>query len=136
MMAYVERLALNRVSYAIAGLVVVLVASIGLAIATAAFAVGFAAAAGFSLGCLLTMALAVPPLTVAARDVPSFSAAVFTVSYALAVLTALIAGVLQSLGAGQFVSILPIAAAAVAIGTLGAAIPHAAADQQSGRTSC
>ena len=128
MMIYVERLALRRVGYAIAGLVV-LAGSVGLATAHAALAVAFATVAGFSLGCLLTMALALPPLTVAAQDVPSFSAAVFTVSYALAVLTALVTGVLQSLGTGQFVSILPIAAAALAVVAVGATIRRPADPQ-------
>ena len=122
MMVYVERLALRRVAYAMGGLVV-LAGSVGLATAPPVFAVAFAAAAGFSLGCLLTMALALPPLTVAAHEVPSFSAAVFTVSYALAVLTALVTGLLQSLSAGQFISILPIGVAALAIVAAGTTIP-------------
>ena len=91
MMVYVERLVLRRVGYAITGFAV-LAGSLGLAMAPATLAVPFAAAAGFSLGCLLTMALALIPLIVAAEDVPSFSAAVFTVSYAIAVLTALVTG--------------------------------------------
>ena len=128
MMIYVERLALSRVGYAIAGLVV-LAGSVGLATAHSALAVAFATVAGFSLGCVLTMVLALPPLIVAAQDVPSFSAAVFTVSYALAVLTALMTGVLQSLGTGQFVSILPIAAAALAVVAVGATIRRPANPQ-------
>ncbi len=141
MMVYVERLAFRRAVYAIAGLVV-LAASVGLATAPATCAVAFAVAAGFSLGCLLTMALALPPLIVAAQDVPRFSATVFTVSYAVAVLTALVTGLLQSLGAAQFVSILPIAAAALAVVAFGATIRRPTdlegfnTGRQSGRTSC
>ena len=121
MMVYVERLVLRRTAYAITGLVV-LAGSVGLAMAPATLAVAFAAAAGFALGCLLTMALALIPLIVAAEDVPSFSAAVFTVSYAIAVLTALMTGSLQSMGAGQFIGILPIAVAALAVVAIGATI--------------
>ena len=121
MMVYVERLALRRASYITAGLLV-LAGSVGLATAPAVFAVAFAAAAGFSLGCLLTMALALPPLTMAAENVPSFSAAVFTVSYTIAVLTALVTGSLQSAGSRQFISILPIAMAALAVVAVGSTI--------------
>ena len=112
---------LRRTAYAITGLVV-LAGSVGLAMAPATLAVAFAAAAGFALGCLLTMALALIPLIVAAEDVPSFSAAVFTVSYAIAVLTALMTGSLQSMGAGRFIGILPIAVAALAVVAIGATI--------------
>ena len=121
MMVYVESLALRRVGYVVAGLFV-LAGSIGLATAPATFAIGFATVAGFSLGCLLTMALALPPLLVAAEEVPSFSAAVFTVSYAIAVLTALVTGLLQTASPRQFISILPIAAAALAVIGIGATI--------------
>ena len=121
MMIYVERLALRRVAYAVTGLVV-LAGSVGLATAPPALVVAFAAAAGFSLGCLLTMALALIPLIVVAEDVPSFSAAVFTVSYAIAVLTALVTGSLQSMGTGRFIGVLPIAVAALAVVTIGATI--------------
>lgn len=118
MMVFVERVVFRRWGYVVAGLLV-LVGSVGLATGPATFAIAFAAVAGFSLGCLLTMTLALPPLTVAANDVPGFSAAVFTVSYAIAVLTALLTGFLESVGPSRTTSILPIAAAAVVVVAVG-----------------
>lgn len=119
MMVFVERLALRRGGYVVAGSLV-LAGSVGLATGPVSLAVPFAAVAGFSLGCLLTMALALPPLTVAAEEVPGFSAAVFTVSYTTAVLTALLTGLLENSGPSRWTSILPIAAAALAVVAIGA----------------
>ncbi len=79
-----ERLVFRRWSYVVAGLTM-LAGSIGLAAGPPALAVGCAALAGFSLAWLLTLALALPPLLVDAEDVPGTSAAIFTVSYAIAV---------------------------------------------------
>ena len=92
-----------------------LAASVSLATAPVAFAITSAAVAGFALAWLLTLALALPPLLVAGEDVPSVSAAVFTVSYAIAVLTALSIGALDGVGAGRFTTVLPIAASALTV---------------------
>ena len=119
MMVFVERLAFRRAGYVGFGLLM-LVGSVGLATAPATFAIAFATVAGFSLAGLLTLGLALPPLTVVAEDVASFSAAVFTVSYAIAVLTALLTGFLESTGPSRSTSILPIAAAALAVVAIGA----------------
>ncbi len=119
MMVFVDRLVFRRWGYVVAGLLV-LAGSVGLAAAPATFAIVFAAVAGFFLACLLTLALALPPLLVAAKEVPSFSAAVFTVSYAIAVLTALLTGFLETTGASRLTGILPIAAAALAVVAMGA----------------
>ena len=114
----VEHLALRRVGYVVAGLAV-LIGSVGIATGPTAFAIAFAISSGFSLGCLLTMCLALPPLTVAADEVPSFSAAVFTISYTIAVLTALLSGVLEAVGPSRSISMLPIAAAALTVVAVG-----------------
>ena len=119
MMVFLERLVFRRGFYVVAGLLM-LAGSVGLATAPATFAIAFAALAGFSLACLLTLALALPPLMVAAKDVPSFSAAVFTVSYTIAVLTALLTGVLETTGSSRLTTILPMAAAALAVVAVGA----------------
>ena len=124
MMIYVERLALRRVGYVIAGLVV-LAGSVGLATAHAALAVAFATVAGFALGCLLTMALALPPLTVVAQDVRVSAAGRVEAS----AIFLLVTGALQSLRTAQFVSILPIAAAALAVVAVGATIRRPAKPQ-------
>lgn len=119
MMVFVERLAFRRAGYVGFGLLM-LAGSVGLATAPATFAIAFATVAGFSLACLLTLGLALLPLMVASEDVPSFSAAVFTVSYAIAVLTALLTGFLEATGPSRSTSILPIAAAALAVVAIGA----------------
>ncbi len=109
-----EHVVFSRWSYAVAGLAM-LAGSIGLAVGPAALAVACAALAGFSLAWLLTLALALPPLLVQAEDVPRISAAIFTVSYAIAVLTALLTGVLVTAGPSRFIGVLPIACAALVV---------------------
>jgi len=121
LMVVLDRLVFRRWGYVVAGLLT-LAGSVGLAMAPPAFAVAFAAVAGFSLAWLLTLALALPPLIVAAEDVASFSAAVFTVSYAIAVLTALLTGLLETSSPSRSTSILPIAAAALAVIAVGVTI--------------
>ncbi len=118
LMIVLEKLVFRRWSYVVAGLLV-LAASVSLATAPVAFAITSAAVAGFALAWLLTLALALPPLLVAGEDVPSVSAAVFTVSYTIAVLTALSTGALESAGAGRFTTVLPIAASALTVVAVG-----------------
>lgn len=113
-----EKLVFLRWSYVVAGLAM-LAGSIGLAMGPVTLATAFAALAGFSLAWLLTLALALPPLLARAKDVPSISAAVFTVSYAIAVLTALLTGVLVTGGPSGAVGILPIAGAALVVVVVG-----------------
>jgi MFS transporter, CP family, cyanate transporter len=120
LMIYLERLVFRRWTYVVAGLLL-LAGSVGLVILPSSLAVFFASLAGFSLAGLLTLGLALPPLMTSSEGVPSFSAAAFTVSYSIAVLTALVLGALESNSSSRFISILPIAAAAssvLIIGTL------------------
>ncbi len=119
MMVFVERLVFRRWGYLVAGLLM-LAGSVGLATGAAAIAIACAAVAGFSLACLLTLGLALPPMMVAEKELPSFSAAVFTVSYAIAVLTALLTGILETVSPSRATSVLPIAAAALAVLAVGA----------------
>lgn len=124
-----ERVVFRRWGYIMAGLAM-LTGSVGLAIGPASLAIAFAALAGFAMAWLLTLALALPPLLVDERQVPSISAGVFTVSYAIAVLTALLTGVLVSSGQGGGAGIIPIAAAALAVIAVGTQMrppvaPHA-----------
>ena len=121
MMVLLDRFVFRRTVYVLAGLLV-LAASFGLAAAPATFSVFFAAAAGFFLAILLTLALALPPLLVSEQDVSSFSAGVFTVSYAIAVLTALLTGFLVVASPSRLTSVLPIAAAALAVVAVGRSI--------------
>ncbi len=121
LLVLLERVVFRRWSYAVAGLAM-LAGSIGLATGPVALAVAFAALAGFSLAWLLTLALALPPLLVDAEDVPRTSAAVFTVSYAIAVLTALVTGVLVTIGPSRIVGVLPIACAALVVIVAGAMV--------------
>ncbi len=125
-----DRLVFRRWSYVVAGLAM-LAGSLGLAMGPAALAVTFAALAGFSLAWLLTLALALPPLLVDAKDVPSISAAVFTVSYAIAVLTALLTGILVTSGPSRSIEILPIAGAALAVVVVGVTMRRQAGQHSS-----
>ena len=132
LMIFVERVALVRGGYVVAGLVV-FAGSIGLVTAAPASAVPLAAVTGFALACLLTMALALPPLTAPADEVSGFSAAVFTVGYTIAGLTALLIGVLETSGVSPFTSILPIAATALAVVGVGRTMPRSAGARRSAK---
>ena len=123
-----ERVVFRRWSYVVAG-TAMLAGSLGLAMGPAASAVAFAALAGFSLAWCLTLALALPPLLVDAKDVASISAAAFTVSYAIAVLTALLTGVLAINGSSRSTEILPIAGAALAVIVVGLTTRRRAGEQ-------
>ncbi len=136
LMIFLEKLVFRRWTYVVAGLVL-LAASVSLATAPVAFAIPSAAVAGFALAWLLTLALALPPLLVSGENVPGVSAAVFTVSYSIAVVTALATGALESAGARRYVTVLPIAAAALTVVVVGLAVrrpPNQPEPDQSGRT--
>ena len=126
LMVFIERLVFRRASYVVAGFAM-LAGSVGLVMAPPTFAVAFAALAGFSMAWLLTLALALPPLLVDAEEVASLSAAVFTVSYGIAVITALATGLLQTIGVSRSTSILPIAASALVVIVTGTMIRRASA---------
>jgi CP family cyanate transporter-like MFS transporter len=128
LMIIVERVVFVRSSYVIGGLLV-LVGSIGLAALPAHFAVLMACIAGFSLAFLLTLALALPPLIADPADVPSLSAGIFTVSYFTAVLTILGTGALADSTSDRALTILPIAAAAVAVMGIGMTIYRPSREQ-------
>ena len=121
MMAILDRLVFRRAAYLAAG-AGLLVGSVGLATAPHGAAIAFATLAGFSLGCLLTLALALPALLVEAARVPGFSAAVFTVSYTIAVLTALGTGLLNGMDPSPWLGVAPIAAGALAILAVGGTV--------------
>ena len=83
-------------------------------------AVAWAGLAGFAGGVLLTLGLALPSLLGATADVPRLAAAMFTVSYGLAMAAALLAGRLWDLSGIAAMAFLPFALAAVAVTLLGA----------------
>jgi CP family cyanate transporter-like MFS transporter len=83
----------------------------------------WAGLAGFAGAVLLTLALALPSLLGPAADVPRLSAAMFTVSYTLAVGAALLAGRLWDLSGVAALTFLPFMLAALAVTLLGASLP-------------
>jgi MFS transporter, CP family, cyanate transporter len=91
-------------------------------------AVAWAALAGGAGAVLLTLALALPALLAAEADVPRLSAAMFTVSYTLAVALALLAGWLWDLSGVPAMAFLPFALAAMAVTVLGATLRLGPAD--------
>jgi MFS transporter, CP family, cyanate transporter len=102
--------------------VLLLVGVLGIVLMPGPAAVAWAAVAGFAGGVLLTLSLALPSLLGDAADVPRLSAAMFTVSYGLAMGAALLAGRLWGMSGLPALAFLPFALTAVAVTFLGATL--------------
>lgn len=85
-------------------------------------AVAWAGLAGFAGAVLLTLGLTLPSLLGAAADVPRLAAAMFTVSYGLAVGAALLAGWLWDISGVAAMAFLPFMLAALIVALLGATL--------------
>ena len=95
--------------------------------------VAWAGLAGFAGSMLLTLALALPSLLGAPADVPRLGAAMFTVSYSFALVSALLAGRLSDLSGTAAMAFVPFVLAALAVIGLGARLKLPPAD---GEHSC
>ncbi len=107
--------------YAGAG-ALMLASVVGIVLMPGSFAVWWAALAGFAGAILLTLALALPSLLGGAAEVPRLSAAMFTISYGLAMAAALLAGQLWALTGVYAAAFLPFVLAALAVTLLGATL--------------
>ena len=121
MLVCAERLVRRPAAYAGAG-TALLAGVVGIVLMPGPAAVAWAALAGFAGGMLLTLALALPSLLGDAADVPRLSAAMFTVSYGLAMGAALLAGRLWSMSGLAAAAFLPFALTALAVTLLGATL--------------
>ena len=121
MLLLAEHLMRRPVAYAGLG-AVLLAAVLGCAAMPGPAAVAWAAVAGFTGAALLTLGLALPSLLGAASDVPRLAAAMFTVSYGLAMAMALLAGWLSELTGVAVLSFAPLALAAMMVTGLGATL--------------
>ena len=121
MLVYADRLVRRPAAYAGAG-TALLAGVVGIVLMPGPAAVAWAALAGFAGGMLLTLALALPSLLGHAADVPRLSAAMFTVSYGLAMGAALLAGRLWSMSGLAAAAFLPFALTALAVTLLGATL--------------
>ena len=124
MLAFAERLVRRPAIYAGAG-ALLLTGVLGIVLMPGPFAVAWAALAGFAGAVLLTLALALPSVLGDAAEVPRLSAAMFTVSYGLAMAAALLAGQLWSQTGLLALAFLPFMLAALAVTLLGATLEMA-----------
>ena len=121
MLVLAERLVRRPAAYAGLG-AVLLAAVLGCVAMPGQPTVTWAAVAGFAGAALLTLGLALPSLLGAASDVPRLAAAMFTVSYGMAMAMALLAGWLSDLTGVAALSFAPFALAAVVVTGLGATL--------------
>ncbi|WP_428486163.1 CynX/NimT family MFS transporter [Rhodopila sp.] len=121
MLVLAGRLVRRPAAYASAG-ALLLTGVLGCVAMPGPAAVAWAGLAGFAGGMLLTLGLALPSLLGAAADVPRLAAAMFTVSYGLALGAALLAGRLWDLSGMAAMAFLPFALAALAVTLLGATL--------------
>ncbi len=121
MLIYAGRLVRRPAAYAGAG-AMLLAGVLGIVLMPGPAAVAWAALAGFAGGMLLTLALALPSLLGDATDVPRLSAAMFTVSYGLAMAAVLLAGRLWGMTGLPALALLPFAVTALAVTLLGATL--------------
>ncbi len=121
MLALAERLVRRPAAYGGMG-VLLLAGVLGCVAMPGPVTVAWAAVAGFAGAALLTLGLALPSLLGAASDVPRLAAAMFTVSYGLAMAMALLAGWLSALSGVAALSFAPFALAALVVTGLGATL--------------
>lgn len=108
--------------YGVAG-AALLAAVVGCVAVPGPAAVAWAALAGFAGAVLLTLALALPSLLATTADVPRLAAAMFTISYSLAVGVALLAGWLWDRSGAAAMAFVPLALSALIVTLLGVALP-------------
>ncbi len=121
MLVYAGGLVRRPAAYAGAG-AALLAGVVGIVMMPGPLAVAWAALAGFAGGMLLTLALALPSLLGDAADVPRLSAAMFTISYGLAMGAALLAGWLWEMTGLAATAFLPFALTALVVILLGATL--------------
>ena len=121
MLVLAGRLVRNPMVYGSTG-VLLLTGVLGIVLMPGPAAVAWAALAGFAGAVLLTLALALPSLLGNATDVPRLSAAMFTVSYGLAMGAALLAGRLWAMSGVPALAFVPFALTALAATLLGATL--------------
>ncbi len=119
MLGLAGRLVRRRAAYAGAG-ALLLAGVLGCVAMPGPAVIAWAGVAGFAGAMLLTLTLALPSVLGAAADVPRLAAAMFTVSYSLALAAALLAGRLWDLSGVAAMAFLPFALAALAVTLLGA----------------
>ena len=122
LLALAGRLVRSPAAYGSAG-ILLLAGVLGIVLMPGPVVVAWAALAGFAGAVLLTLALALPALLGdAAEDVPRLLAAMFTVSYGLAMGAALAAGRLGSISSLPGLAFLPFVLTALAATVLGATL--------------
>ena len=107
LLAVAGRLERRRWPYVVFG-AASLACVIGIATTASAWTVMWAALLGFSAAGVLVLVLALPPLLCAPADVARTSAAMMTVSYALAMITAVVSGAVWDLTAIPAAAFVPI----------------------------
>jgi CP family cyanate transporter-like MFS transporter len=121
LLAFAGRLVRSPAAYGSAG-ALLLAGVLGIVLMPGPAAVAWAALAGFAAAVLLTLALALPSLLGDEADVPRLSAAMFTISYGLAMAAALLAGQLWAMSGLPTLAFLPFALAALVSTLLGATL--------------
>lgn len=91
--------------------VISLAGIVGVVTTASYFTVVAATLIGFACAGVLTLVLALPPLLVAPDDVPRMSAGVFTIGYAIAMASSLLAGVAWDIAGKAAFAFLPVAIA-------------------------
>ncbi len=127
MLAFAGRLIRRPAGYGAAG-ALLLTGVLGCLAMPGPAAVAWAGLAGFAGAVLLTLGLTLPSVVGAAADVPRLAAAMFTVSYGLAMVVSVIAGLLWDLSGKAAMALLPFVVAALAVTLLGATLRLPSAD--------
>ncbi len=123
LLAFASRLELKAWPYVAAGLTCIL-ALAGIAFGSGPVVVAAAAVIGFCCASILVLALALPPLLAPPDDVHRVTAAMFTISYSLAVVVPVISGALWDASGIAAMAFLPIAICGIILAVLSPAINH------------
>jgi CP family cyanate transporter-like MFS transporter len=123
LLAFAQRLQMKAWPFVAAGALCV-VSTAGIVLGTGYWIVFFSGLMGFSAAFILILALALPPLLAEPDDVHRLSAAMFTISYAVAVIVPILSGATWDLTGIPASAFLPTALCGILLMVLAPAIGH------------
>jgi CP family cyanate transporter-like MFS transporter len=122
-LAFAQRLELRTWPFVTCGALCVL-AACGILFGSGYWIVASAGLMGFAAAFILILALALPPLLAAPDDVHRLTAAMFTISYGVAVIVPVISGALWDISGLPASAFMPIALSGILLMILAPAIGH------------
>ncbi len=129
LLVFASRLELKAWPYVASGLLTTLAVA-GIVFGSGPIVVACATLIGFAAAGILVLALALPPLLAPPDDVHRVTAAMFTISYSLAVVVPVVSGALWDASGIASMAFLPIAICGIILAALSPAINHVRREEE------